>query len=128
MQCTDCPIFVSSIPFFLLITICQTLSPPVFSSSGIFLVSLLSSYVVSQVLFQDHCDGSITGLGCEVKYTFRSAQQTHLDLQGIHTNAKALEYRECVGVLCLSVQWLHQREVSSDSSSRHREYIRIAVQ
>lgn len=45
----------------------------------------------------------------------------------MQTNAMALEYRECIGVLCLPVQWLHQGEISSDSSSRHRENMRIAV-
>lgn len=46
----------------------------------------------------------------------------------VHTDIKPIEYRECVGVLCLSVDRLHQSEVSFDSSSRYGENMRIAVQ
>lgn len=42
--------------------------------------------------------------------------------------AEAVAYRECVGVLRLSVQWLHQGEVSSDPGGRHGENVGVAVQ
>lgn len=58
-------------------------------------------------------------------YRFSPHMQT---LCVVHTDIKPIEYRECVGVLCLSVDRLHQSEVSFDSSSRYRENMRIAVQ
>lgn len=57
---------------------------------------------------------------------YRTLSCSHM--HNMHTNSMALEYRECIGVLCFSVQRLHQCEISSDPSSRHREHVRIAVQ
>lgn len=57
---------------------------------------------------------------------YRSLSCSHR--HNMHTNSMALEYHECIGVLCFSVQGLHQCEISSDPSSRYREHIRIAVQ
>lgn len=43
-------------------------------------------------------------------------------------NTEAAEYRECIGVLRLSVQRVHQRQVSPDPSRRHGEHGGVAVQ
>lgn len=46
----------------------------------------------------------------------------------MHANATAPHYREGVGVLGLSVQRLHQCEVSPDPRGRQGEHIRVEVQ
>lgn len=73
---------------------------------------------------------SLSDLRLSYSNAFRrlSLSQAQILYTTTRKNAEALEYRECVGVLCLSVQWLHQCDISSDSRCRHGENMNMAVQ